>query len=85
MTECYICGRETIARCTVCRHDICKIHAETGKELPLETSSTLEYICTSCMKKKRLKRIQTIVIVICGIMGIAIVLGLVFSYRFLWA
>ncbi len=85
MTECYICGRETIARCSVCRQDICKAHTEAGKEEILETSSNLYYICTSCKKKKNLKRIQTIVFVICGIMGIAIVLGLVFSYRFLWS
>ncbi len=85
MTECYICGRETIARCSVCRQDICKVHTEAGKVEILEATSTLDYICTSCKKKKRLKRIQTIVIVICGIMGIAIVLGLVFSYRFLWS
>ena len=85
MTECYLCGRDTIARCSACRQDICKVHAEARKGVALETSSTLDYICKSCMKKKRLKRIQTIVIVICGIMGIAIVLGLVFSYRFLWS
>ena len=84
MTECYICGRETIARCSVCRQDICKVHTEARKGEILETSFTLAYMCTSCKKKKNLKRIQTIVIVICGIMGIAIVLGLVFSYRFLW-
>lgn len=85
MIECYICGRETIARCSVCRHDICKIHAEFGKGGGIEIGSVSDYICTSCQKKKRLKRIQTIVIIICGIMGVAIVLGLVFSYRFLWS
>jgi len=85
MTECYICGRNTIARCSVCRQDICKVHAEAGKGEILETGSFPDYMCTSCKKKKNLKRIQTIVIVICGIMGIAIVLGLVFSYRFLWS
>ena len=84
MTECYICGRNTVARCSICRQDICRVHTEAGKVEILEASSTLDYICTSCKKKKTLKRIQTIVIDICGIMGIAIVLGRVFSYRLLW-
>ena len=84
MTECYICGRETIARCSVCRQDICKVHTEFGKGGNIEPSASSDYICTSCQKKKRLKRIQTIAIAVCAIMGIAIVLGVAFSYRFLW-
>ena len=85
MTECYMCGRETVSRCSVCRQDICKVHTEFGKVGSIETSPTSDHICTSCKKKKRLKRIQTIVITVCAIMGVAIVLGLVFSYRFLWS
>jgi hypothetical protein len=85
MSECYICGRETIARCSTCRKDICKVHSELGKGKSLETSTFTDYTCTSCNKKKRLKRIQIIAFAVCAIMGIAIVLGLVFSYRFLWS
>jgi len=85
MSECYICGRLKIARCSVCRQDICKVHAEFRKGGNIEATASPDYVCTSCKKKKRLKRIQIIAFAVCAIMGIAIILGLVFSYRFLWS
>jgi hypothetical protein len=81
MTECYICSRDATTRCVVCYKDICKLHAEDEKKTGLEA----KYICTSCKKKRRLKRIRIITIITFLVMATAIVLGVVLTARTLWS
>ena len=78
--KCYLCGREGYTECIVCRQTLCKIHAEEeiGKSMDLIA------ICTSCKRKKSLKKIQTYTIICFIIMAVAIVIGVIITSRFLW-
>ena len=80
MEECYICSREAITKCANCYKHICKIHAEDEKGKGYELKS----ICTSCKKKRRLKRIRMYTIIAFIVMAIAIVIGVVIAYQIYW-
>ncbi|HUT81962.1 MAG TPA: hypothetical protein VMZ29_12230 [Candidatus Bathyarchaeia archaeon] len=80
MLECYLCSREGFTNCSVCYKTICKVHAEEVKGKTLKEVA----ICSSCKKKKRLKRIQLYVIIAFFVMIIAIVAGIVFTSLNIW-
>ncbi|NHJ39786.1 MAG: hypothetical protein FK731_07110 [Asgard group archaeon] len=81
MDSCYICSREGITKCSICYKTICRIHSEDEKGKDFE----LKAICTSCKKKRRLKRIQIYTILAFIIMAIGIVIGIVITSQTLWS
>lgn len=84
MPECYICGREEVARCSICRNPVCKVHAEGDKGRIMEDSLISNIICTSCSKKTRLKRYQIYMFVCCIIMVVGITLAIIIIGQNLW-
>ncbi|NHJ86656.1 MAG: hypothetical protein FK734_14420 [Asgard group archaeon] len=75
MTECYICGRQEYTTCHVCRRSICRLHSEEEGSNPLD----LYAICTSCLKKKKLKRIRTISVVLIVAMAVIVAVSLILN------
>ncbi len=84
MSECYICGREAIANCSVCRKSICKVHTEGEKGKIIDDSLISKLICTSCQKKKHLNRIQIYLLVCCIVMAVGMTIGIIVAGRLLW-
>ncbi len=84
MSECYICGREGIAKCSVCHKSICKVHTEDEKGKIIEESLISKLICTSCLKKKRLNRIQIYLFVCFIVIVVGITIGIIVVGRQLW-
>lgn len=81
MEKCYICSRDGISNCSTCYKPICKIHAEDKKGKGIE----LKIICTSCLNKRRLKRIRIYTILAFVIMIAAIVIGLIITSLTIWS
>ena len=75
MSQCYICGRDSEARCSECRKDVCKAHIEDE----ITKDDDLLVICSSCNRKRKLKRIRTYTVVGFLVLVALIVLGVVFS------
>ncbi|MHA1213285.1 MAG: hypothetical protein ACTSSH_12620 [Candidatus Heimdallarchaeota archaeon] len=80
MDACYLCSREGLTKCSECYKPICRAHVEEMKGKALKEHA----LCTSCYKKRKLKRMQKYVIIVFVVLILLVVLGLVFTSLKLW-